>query len=571
MSKKSNKDYKNGSYKLSKKRLLRDEYEQYKIFGEVDYNQQWLEIFTPTIVKDLFTIMNSCSDNQLKSEYIKKELNYYGFIEVGLGTNIYTMSNPAYPGVIFKFALDSNGIADNFNDIILQDIVNSYLTDECGEKPRYTKVLAKHPSGIVTVQERKVVIKNQDRMDNFRSSVLKTLEKLSKIFLIVDLSPTLYHLNYGVDRSGDWCFIDASDLYPLENITSKIRCKKAVGWDDKKAKVRLCGGRLRYNDDFSNIICESCRAEYIPLEIRPKEKERDFMNSIIDGTTEQEREEMRISEMHVIMGNDRSYTRGVNSSFPNRNLPNKGRPQTIFVPAADELDTVDSSDVECVTVSTRSETITVTSGDTVVTESSEETSATATTVEVINDVTHDDTMCPYNWLLQFIGRQMTIRKTKKNYNMVTTDDNQCVVSTRGGSRANGPIYCDRDVMSQHIGHSIECVVDEDDCITIKCIDCDEIIVSIDNPTSSPKDESPVNERTSIDKITYQAVNVNDVTDDTPPGIIMKIEGDFDKAFDEYGLGLYVQIGETLTLAISAGSFKNILKGIVEDIIEEENL
>ena len=84
------------------------------------------------MIHDLYTIMRSCSDNQLKADYIEKELKYYGFEPVGLGTNIFTMSNPVYPGVVFKIALDDCGIADNFNDCILQDVV-----------PRYVKVFCK--------------------------------------------------------------------------------------------------------------------------------------------------------------------------------------------------------------------------------------------------------------------------------------------------------------------------------------------------------------------------------------------------------------------------------------------
>lgn len=278
--------------KLSKKRLLPSEYERYKLIGKPDLSQNWLEIFTPAIVSDLFTIMHSCSNNQTKAEYIEKEMGYYGFQNVGLGTNIYTMSNPVYPGVIFKFALDDNGLADNFNDVILQDYI-----------PRYARTLARHPSGIVSVQERKVVISDQDRMDTFRPSILKTLRKLSEDFLIVDISPSLYHLNYGIERNGDWCFIDASDLYPLENIKEKLACKKAIGYDDKKHKVKRCGGRLRYNEDFSAIICTKCGAEYLPLEVRPKDKEdkAKMSNAMTDGLSVEEREILRQDEIRAIL------------------------------------------------------------------------------------------------------------------------------------------------------------------------------------------------------------------------------------------------------------------------------
>lgn len=277
--------------KLSKKRLLPYEYRQYKQIGEPDLSQNWLELFTPVIVSDLFEIMHSCSDNQKKAGYIREALEYYGFEEVSLGTNIYVMANPAYPGVVFKFALDDNGLADNFNDGILQEYV-----------PRYAKTLARHPSAIVSVQERKVVVADQDRMDSFRGDILKALRKLSEDFLIVDLSPTNYHLNYGVERNGDWCFIDASDLFPLANMPDKVRCNKAVGYDDKKKKVKRCGGRLMYDTDYSHIVCTKCGSEYLPLEIRPKDKEDKgkMSNAMSDGMSFDEREEMIAEEVNAI-------------------------------------------------------------------------------------------------------------------------------------------------------------------------------------------------------------------------------------------------------------------------------
>ena len=289
--------------KLSKKRLTQQEYLMYKSFGEVNYSQNWLELFTPTVINDLFVIMRGCSDNQLKAKTIAKELKQFGFETVGEGTNIFTMSNHMYPGVVFKIALDDCGIADNFNDSVLEPMVN-----ECLGKPRYNHVLAKHPSGMVSVQERKVVVSDQDRMDAFRSSALKALTKLAKDFLVVDLSPTDFHLNYGIERNGDWCFVDASDLYPLENLPTKIRCRRPIGYNEKAKKTIRCTGKLHYTSDFSRIYCPECKASYLPSELRPRDKEdkKDMTHAMMDGTTAEEREEMRRTEMVTIGGKQRT-------------------------------------------------------------------------------------------------------------------------------------------------------------------------------------------------------------------------------------------------------------------------
>lgn len=288
----------NKSNKLSKERLLKSEYDKYLSIGEPDYSQNWLELFTPTIISDLFTIMGSCSDNQQKSDYVQSELGQYGFEPLGLGTNVYAMWHPGYPGVAFKVALDSAGLADNYNDEVLYELINKILAD-VGKKLRYTKPLMRHPTGIVSVQERKVLVATQDRMDSFRGSILKTLQLLAHDFLIVDMSPTLFQFNYGIERNGDWCFIDASDLYPLKNLDKKLRCTKALGSDRKTGGIVRCHGPLRYTDDFSAIVCDRCGKEYIPSEFRPNDKEETaaMANAFMDGMSPKEREFMEAEEL----------------------------------------------------------------------------------------------------------------------------------------------------------------------------------------------------------------------------------------------------------------------------------
>lgn len=530
---KSNKNNKNG---LSKKRLLSSEYEQYKRIGEIDHSQNWLELFTPTVVQDLFTIMNSCSDNQLKSDYIRKEMSYYGFEPVGLGTNIYTMQNPAYPGVIFKFALDDNGLADNFNDTLLQDLVDDFLVEECGDKPRYTRVLARHPSAIVSVQERKVVVADQDRMDTFRGSILKTLQKLSEKFMIIDLSPTLYHLNYGIDRNGDWCFVDASDLYPLVNIDHKVRCNKAVGWDEKKRKVRRCGGRLRYNEDFSNIICENCGSEFLPLEIRPKDKEEKgkMANSICDGISIEEREEMRRAEIKEILGEhvpetDREKSeekveetsRNTPEQSGKYTLPTKQRPATIFVAPTPAKDDDDEEDV--VEVPTTHE------------PSKEVQQETATS---FTDYLH--------------GKNLPEQEMEEADDEDEDEEDGNVVLAYGREATTLP--------------------------ETEADDPNESDTS-DNPEDSGEDTGDDDGLYVEPRITYTVTNYDPSKDaqslmmdnDQFPGIVMHIQGDFEEAFEDFGLSLYVQLGDdtTITQAISADTFRKILRETVAEIQEEQ--
>lgn len=503
-----NKNSKEGPHKLSKKRLLKAEYEKYRSFGEPDLSQNWLELFTPTVISDLFTIMNSCSNNQKKAKYIEKELCVYGFEEVGLGTNVYTMANPAYPGVVFKFALDDCGLADNFNDSVLEGLVNDYLG-----VPRYTHMLARHPSAIVSVQERKVPITTQDRMESFRGSILRTLHKLAEEFLIIDLSPTLYQLNYGIDRNGDWCFIDASDLYPLSNIKEKIRCHKAVGYDDKKRAVKRCGGKFKYAPDFSAVICSRCGMEFLPSEIRPNDKEdiAKMANAMIDGMGFDEREEMRRREMDAIL-RKRGGTIAPPPTTPTP--PGKEEAKTYYL-------TPDDPDPEPAPSEDGDEPIS--RGE--VREPDQETRTRLHT--------------PF---VEYLTREGEGEAEDGG------DSGESEESGEEGWGDDGPDGSD------------DSDPEPDDPTVVMAFEHGDGSEDTDGEDSG---EEPY--------IEYSIVSTDD--DPTMPGILMSIHGDYDQAYDESGLPILLTLdgGKTITQVVSAEALRMILDGAIEDLKEDSEL
>lgn len=290
--------------KLDPKRLSDDELRRYREYGEIDFSQNWLELFTPSVISKMFEIMDSGSNNVEKAHQYDKYLGEFGFLTVGLGTNVYTMANPAYPGVVFKIAVDTNGLADNANDVILCKAVNQLLVDN-GERPRYTQVLAKHPTNIVSVQERKIVISQRVRMQPFAADIIRVLRLLALEYMIIDLTPLDYPLNYGIDRDGEWCFVDASDLFPIKKLKKPLHCIKEIGYNEEKHKTIVCKGKLRYMKDFSRIVCKECGAEYFPAELRPIIKREDKMSfkTFSDGTSDVEREELNALEMEVVLRN----------------------------------------------------------------------------------------------------------------------------------------------------------------------------------------------------------------------------------------------------------------------------
>ena len=142
-------------------------------------------------------------------------------------------------------------------------------------------------------------------MQPFAADILRVLRIIASEYMIIDLTPLDYPLNYGIDRDGEWCFVDASDLFPIKKLKKPLRCVKEIGYNEEKHKVKICGGKLRYLKDFSRIVCKECGMEYFPAELRPIVKREDEMSfkTFSDGTSEVEREELNALEMEEVLRN----------------------------------------------------------------------------------------------------------------------------------------------------------------------------------------------------------------------------------------------------------------------------
>lgn len=268
-------------FKLNKSRLTYEEILDYKKIGIPDFRQNYLELFSSDVLEDLTTIMEWSSDNQLKSRKMIEYLSDFGFEDLGLGTNILTVTNPLYPGVVFKLALDYYGVADNINDEWLSETI-----------PHYAKFITRDLTGIVSVQQRYTVIKSLARLNTFREEILTLLNKLSKKYLVIDLGLNRF-LNYGVDRDGEFIIVDGSDLYPVSNAKTLMVCSRGVGYKGNSHKVKRCGGHLEYDEDFHELVCQKCGARCNPSELRPTKGDGDMAAMFItDGLSNNERFEL---------------------------------------------------------------------------------------------------------------------------------------------------------------------------------------------------------------------------------------------------------------------------------------
>lgn len=277
-------------FKLNKKRLTYEEILDYKKIGVPDFSQNYLELFSSEVLDDLTTIMEWSSDNQLKSRKMIEYLSEFGFEDLGLGTNVLAITNPIYPGVVFKLALDCYGVADNINDEWLSESI-----------PHYAKFITRDLTGIVSVQQRYTGIKSLARLNTFREEILSLLNKLSKKYLVIDLGLNRF-LNYGVDRDGEFIILDGSDLYPVSNAKTLMVCSRGVGYKGNSHKVKRCGGHLEYDEDFHELVCQKCGARCNPSELRPTKGDGDMAAIFItDGLSNNERFELEKENIRKIL------------------------------------------------------------------------------------------------------------------------------------------------------------------------------------------------------------------------------------------------------------------------------
>lgn len=293
---KNKKQKKEGKYSS---KLTLQEIHQYDMIGDIDYDQDFLEMFSDRMIRDLVKIKDSdVSDNQAKADAVLEYMNPYGFVEIDLGTNIYVMAHHRYQGVVFKIALDDCGVADNFNDEWLQGYI-----------PNLVNVLMLHPSGMVSVQERKVIFRQKSRINIFMNDILAMLRRLSNQFVLVDVSPESFR-NYYIDRDGTVGLADASDLYLIPENYNIFKCRNIVGCKPNGKSI-YCGGKLVYNDIYSELVCKKCGRVCNPWTLRRSKKEELEMCIISPGLTKQEWDAVN-AEAREIRRLSRSIAPGTN-------------------------------------------------------------------------------------------------------------------------------------------------------------------------------------------------------------------------------------------------------------------
>lgn len=524
-------------FKLNKKKLTEDEIAEYKMIGKPIEGQSYLELFDQTQVEDLFTILNMNASNATKGQVVRKELGYYGFEFVGEGTNIIVLAHKRYPGVVFKIALDTNGIADNFNDELLQYVI-----------PRYARLYARHSTGIVSVQERYVIM-NSRRMKDYQKDILKLLEKLSHNYLVADLSPVRF-ANFAVGRDGQFVIADGSDLYPIADMTHKVRCQNAVGWNDKKQRMVRCHGKLTYSTDFLSMVCEKCGRVINPLELRPKDKEgRSGMSQMYrDCMPQEEIDAMEQAEIEVVK---------------QRIAKHNGSAASVIVSNGAKFEYADRPDVSIY------ETKEPHGKDS-------ENSDIGTSQENIKptfETPADDEseVIPEEY---FQGMDLAIHGMEELSEEADEDDE---LEDAPVEHLNRPadtnskfrMFAEAAAQASDADDIDEEEEDED-------TDEEEPEELPDQPEVSAEELEALQNSMPQPEVEYSFVPVDiqngiQVNDDRA-GIYLNIHGDFDEAWDNTGLPIYVSVdnGKTYNLALNTTVLSRILKRVIEDLQETDD-
>lgn len=556
---------------------------KYRQIGMVDMSQNWLELFNPDVISDLQTIMKSCSDNQLKSDYISKELYDLGFEDVGLGTNIAVMSHPYYPGVVFKIALDEFGIADNFNDCVLQNLI-----------PRYNRVLARDPSGMVSVQERHVLMTPGQR-EVFAPQIMDLLKAISNYYLVVDLGLDMF-LNYGVTREGNFVIIDGSDLFPLKQMKRGLLCKRIVGEHKKTGELKRCEGKLVYSKDFSRLVCTKCGAEFLPSELRPVKEVEKMTKILSDGTSAEEREEYESAEIRAI----RTKHELVHSSVEEK--PRRVSFEEFMARDADEDEEeapeskeddeiVEEDDV--VIVKTKQTPAMKNSGSVGSVnacgegepeeESSQSDEAQA---EAMQGTERDED----GFIMLKEKQDMSPTKTPTTYAPPPKEDTYMDDMNEAAEKCINILNRFKNSDDEELVSLFNKIIDRVGAIIPepdRQVEEDHEVEQdsepmVENETTNNKimDTDPVSNDTA--HIHYRVVNETlDDPDDSSgvlspvdinqiPGIYLDIHGDFDEAYEETGIPIFVSVdnGSTYCKAIDAFTLKSLMNSTVEDAMAE---
>ena len=153
------------------------------------------ELFSEEMLDEIVKIQRNpeFTNNNEKVEAIKSLLADSGFTEIGPGTNRLCMRHIDY---VYKIALDSYGVRDNWNEFNMSPELQPYVTKtyEC--------------NGIVAVAEYVDLVNKTEFHDSIQN-IKNILELLSEDYIFCDISLKGRNaLNFGFRPNGSIVILD---------------------------------------------------------------------------------------------------------------------------------------------------------------------------------------------------------------------------------------------------------------------------------------------------------------------------------------------------------------------------
>jgi hypothetical protein len=181
-------------------------------------------------------------DQHEKADYYKKILKKLDFKELDMGTNRQIFTHNEFPKVVFKVALDEQGVSDNLNEYEKSAKHSAFPTSHDIDADGYILVQTK----------KKTFSLNEFYAKDTQKAVRKLLQDLDKAgFVLVDLG-TDKPKNYGRDKNGNISVIDFG--YVEYKSLAEFRCPHQALDNDYKQ----CKGTLEYNKTFTMMQCPKC-------------------------------------------------------------------------------------------------------------------------------------------------------------------------------------------------------------------------------------------------------------------------------------------------------------------------
>ena len=183
---------------------------------------------------------------KIKYKIMSDIMKCFGFTLFHSGTNRRIYQHYAEKRILFKVAVDRQGMQDNILEFHTQNLL----------RPFCPKMFEITPSGVIGMQERVHPITTPDEFRFHSKSIVRTIYQVTAFRnLILEDIGADYFMNWGVRDNFGPVLLDYPYVYELD--ASKLMCKHI----DSKTHIR-CTGEIDYDIGCNQLECKTCHTRY---------------------------------------------------------------------------------------------------------------------------------------------------------------------------------------------------------------------------------------------------------------------------------------------------------------------